>query len=156
MLEHVEDVFGPVEVISTCRPGATIAGSGRPSRHASGNAVDFEAGSRKAAILKWLVANNHTGGTMTYSDMSHIHIDFGPHFVALAAPSGGGGTRVASRATRGGRYGEGYSRAYDRAYDGGSRGYAREAYNSTRGSSYSYGRGDSGAQYRSGYATIYR
>jgi hypothetical protein len=156
LLEKVEDVFGPVEVISTCRPGATIAGSGRPSRHASGNAVDFEAGSRKAAIIKWLVANNHTGGTMTYSDMSHIHIDFGPYFVALAAPSGGGGTRVASRATRGVRYGEGYSRAYDRAYDGGSRGYAREAYNSTRGNSYGYGRADSGSQYRSGYATIYR
>ena len=83
-------------------------------------------------------------------------IDFGPHFVALAAPSGGGGTRVASRATRGVRYGEGYSRAYDRAYDGGSRGYAREAYNSARGGSYSYDRADSGSQYRSGYATIYR
>jgi Peptidase M15 len=156
LLEKVEDVFGPVEVISTCRPGATIAGSGRPSRHASGNAVDFEAGSRKAAIIKWLVANNHVGGTMTYSDMSHIHIDFGPHFVALAAPSSGGGTRVASRATRGVRYGEGYSGAYDRAFDGGWRGYAREAYNSMRGNSYGYGRADSGSQYRSGYATIYR
>jgi hypothetical protein len=28
------------------------------------------------------------GGTMTYSDMSHIHIDVGQHFVALGAYSG--------------------------------------------------------------------
>src|SRR4029077_15532297 len=38
LLEHVEDVFGPVEVISTCRPGATTAGSGRPRRAPAGNA----------------------------------------------------------------------------------------------------------------------
>ena len=71
-------------MVSTCRPGATIAGSGRPSRHASGNAVDFDAGSRKSAIVEWLIANHHDGGTMTYADMSHIHIDIGPHFVSIA------------------------------------------------------------------------
>jgi len=147
LLEKVEDLFGPVEVISTCRPGATIAGTGRPSRHASGNAVDFEAGSKKAQILKWLVANNATGGTMTYSDMSHIHIDYGPHFVALAAPSGGGGTRTASRGSyRGDRYADGYSRAYD----GGSRRYAMSDY------SYAASRSYGGSEYRNGYATIYR
>ena len=152
VLEKVEDVFGPVSAISTCRPGATIAGTGRPSRHASGNAVDFEAGGRKAAIVEWLVANHHSGGTMTYSDMSHIHIDVGPHFVALAAPSGGGGTRTASRSTRSARYAEGYSRTYD----GGSRGYVREASAGMRGYSYGYGRAEGGSQYRNGYATIYR
>ena len=92
MLDQVEARFGPVKVISTCRPGARIAGSGRISRHASGNAVDFEAGNRKGAIINWLVANHKTGGTMTYPDMSHIHIDIGQHFVSLA-----GGRKYASR-----------------------------------------------------------
>jgi hypothetical protein len=27
---------------------------------------------------------------MTYSDMNHIHVDIGHHFVALGAASGGG------------------------------------------------------------------
>ena len=168
LLEKVEHMFGVVEVISTCRPGATIAGTGRPSRHASGNAVDFEAAGRKAAILKWLVANNHTGGTMTYSDMSHIHIDYGPHFVSLA-PTRGGGTQVASRAvTRGAsaasaysrssydggsrRYAEGYSR-YD---DGGSRAYVRESAGYSYGYERSYSGSYGGLEYRNGYATIYR
>ena len=85
LLERIEEKFGPVKLVSTCRPGATIAGSGRPSRHASGNAVDFDAGSRKAEIIEWLVANHHDGGTMTYTDMDHIHVDIGPHFVSIAA-----------------------------------------------------------------------
>ena len=84
LLERVEERFGPVKLVSTCRPGATIAGSGRPSRHASGNAVDFDAGSRKSEIIEWLIANHHDGGTMTYSGMDHIHIDIGPHFVSIA------------------------------------------------------------------------
>ena len=44
LLERIEQKFGPVKVMSTCRAGAIIAGTGHPSRHASGNAVDFEAG----------------------------------------------------------------------------------------------------------------
>jgi uncharacterized protein YcbK (DUF882 family) len=73
-----------VQLISTCRPGATIAGSGRPSRHATGNAVDFNAGSRKREIVEWLIDNHRDGGTMTYPDMDHIHVDIGPHFVSIA------------------------------------------------------------------------
>jgi hypothetical protein len=84
LLEHIEAKFGPVRLISTCRPGALIAGTGRPSRHASGNAVDFEAGARKGEIVDWLIANHHEGGTMTYADMNHIHVDIGPHFVSIA------------------------------------------------------------------------
>jgi hypothetical protein len=154
VLEKVEDVFGPVSAISTCRPGARIAGSGRISRHASGNAVDFEAGSKKAEIVKWLVANHHSGGTMTYSGMSHIHIDVGQHFVALA----GGGTRTASRSSRGARYAEGSEgyEGYSRYDDGGSRRYAREAPVEMRGYSYRYGGTEAGSQFASGYATIYR
>jgi hypothetical protein len=84
LLERIETRFGPVRLVSTCRPGALIAGTGRPSRHASGNAVDFEAGARKAEIVEWLIANHHEGGTMTYAEMSHIHVDIGPPFVSIA------------------------------------------------------------------------
>jgi hypothetical protein len=84
LLERIEEKFGPVKLLSTCRPGATIAGSGRQSRHASGNAVDFDADSRKRDIVDWLIANHQNGGTMTYSGMAHIHIDIGPHFVSIA------------------------------------------------------------------------
>ena len=84
LLERIEEKFGPVKAVSTCRPGATIAGTGRPSQHASGNAVDFNAGARKAEIVEWLIANHHDGGTMTYAGMDHIHVDIGPHFVSIA------------------------------------------------------------------------
>ena len=84
LLDRIEQKFGPVKVMSTCRPGAIIAGTGHPSRHASGNAVDFDAGSRRAAILEWLIANHRRGGIMTYAGMDHIHVDIGPHFVSLA------------------------------------------------------------------------
>lgn len=86
LLNRIESHFGSVQIISTCRPGARIAGSGRPSRHASGNAVDFNAPrGKKGAIVKWLIANHHSGGTMTYRGMSHIHVDIGYHFVSLAS-----------------------------------------------------------------------
>jgi hypothetical protein len=84
LLSRIEQQFGPMTIVSTCRPGARIAGSGRPSRHASGNAVDFDAGSRKGAVIRWLIANHHQGGTMTYPNMNHIHVDIGPRFVSLA------------------------------------------------------------------------
>jgi len=84
LLERIEQKFGPVKLASTCRPGATIAGTGRPSKHASGNAIDFDAGSRKEQIVEWLIANHRDGGTMTYPDMDHIHVDIGPHFVSIA------------------------------------------------------------------------
>jgi hypothetical protein len=84
LLDRIEQEFGTVKAISTCRPGAVIAGTWHPSRHASGNAVDFLAGSRKAAIVEWLIANHHGGGTMTYAGMDHIHVDVGPHFVSIA------------------------------------------------------------------------
>lgn len=84
LLSRIESHFGRVRVISTCRPGARIAGTNRISRHASGNAVDFDAGGRKPQIVSWLIAHHKSGGTMTYPDMSHIHVDIGPHFVSIA------------------------------------------------------------------------
>jgi hypothetical protein len=93
LLARIEQNFGAMQIISTCRPGARIRGTGRISRHASGNAIDFNAGGRKGAVIQWLIANHRSGGTMTYSGMSHIHVDIGQHFVSLA----GQRTRVASR-----------------------------------------------------------
>jgi hypothetical protein len=95
LLGRIESQFGAVQIVSTCRPGARIAGTGRISRHASGNAIDFNAGPRKAAIVRWLIANHRSGGTMTYSGMTHIHVDIGPRFVSLN--SGGRARRYASR-----------------------------------------------------------
>lgn len=86
LLNRIESNFGRVHVISTCRPGAVIRGSGKPSKHRYGLAVDFKAPSgKKAAIVRWLIKNHQSGGTMTYSGMSHIHVDIGPKFVSLGA-----------------------------------------------------------------------
>ena len=88
LLGRIEAQFGPVEIVSTCRPGARIATSGKISKHASGQAIDFRAPGRKRQVVQWLIANHHSGGTMTYSDMDHIHVDVGYRFVALSRPSG--------------------------------------------------------------------
>jgi hypothetical protein len=85
LLGRIEAKFGRMQLVSTCRSGAVIGGTGRPSRHRDGNAIDFKAGARKQAVVDWLVANHAQGGTMTYRDMDHIHIDIGPHFVALGS-----------------------------------------------------------------------
>ena len=85
VLARVEAQFGTVNIVSTCRPGARIAGTGKISKHASGQAVDFTApGGKKAEVVRWLIANHKSGGTMTYPMMNHIHIDVGYRFVSLA------------------------------------------------------------------------
>ncbi|MDX2155520.1 MAG: D-Ala-D-Ala carboxypeptidase family metallohydrolase [Hyphomicrobiaceae bacterium] len=83
LLDTIEGRFGQMKVVSTCRPGAKIAGTSRVSRHASGNAIDFDAGNRKSEVVAWLIANHGDGGTMTYRDMDHIHVDIGRHFVSI-------------------------------------------------------------------------
>lgn len=88
LLNSIESHFGRVEIISTCRPGARIATTGRPSKHGSGQAIDFRAPGKKKQVVQWLINNHGDGGTMTYSDMDHIHVDVGAHFVALNRPSG--------------------------------------------------------------------
>jgi uncharacterized protein YcbK (DUF882 family) len=88
LLDRIEAQFGPMQLISTCRPDARIAGSGRISKHASGEAIDFNAGRLKSEVVRWLIANHKSGGTMTYAGMSHVHVDVGQHFVSLN--SGGG------------------------------------------------------------------
>ena len=88
LLGRIRNHFGNVEIVSTCRPGAVIAGTRTPSKHASGQAIDFRVPGKKAEVVRWLIANHHSGGVMTYSDMNHIHVDVGPRFVALNRPSG--------------------------------------------------------------------
>jgi uncharacterized protein YcbK (DUF882 family) len=88
LLGRIRAQFGNVEIVSTCRPGARIAGTGIPSKHASGQAIDFRVPGRKAEVVGWLIANDRSGGIMTYSDMDHIHVDVGARFVALNRPSG--------------------------------------------------------------------
>jgi uncharacterized protein YcbK (DUF882 family) len=88
LLKRIENRFGSVQIISTCRPGARIATTGRPSKHASGQAIDFRVPGKKKQVVNWLTGNHGNGGTMTYSDMDHIDVDVGYHFVALNRPSG--------------------------------------------------------------------
>lgn len=77
-LNEIEDRFGPVQVISTHRPGAKIAGSGKRSKHADCQAVDFNPPRGKYAAVAAYLKANHAGGVGTYGcGMSHIHIDVG-------------------------------------------------------------------------------
>jgi hypothetical protein len=77
-LADVQRRFGPVTVVSTLRRGARIAG-GRPSMHASCQAVDFRPArgtySQAAAYLR----RTWHGGMGTYSS-GHIHIDTGDNY----------------------------------------------------------------------------
>ena len=76
VLSRLEARFGAVKVISTCRPGAVIAGSGRPSQHRYGKAVDFIPRSgQRGAMLAWLRANS--GGAVITYPSGHIHFDTG-------------------------------------------------------------------------------
>jgi uncharacterized protein YcbK (DUF882 family) len=77
VLAQREGRFGPVNVISTCRPGAVIAGTGRPSMHRYGRAVDFRPTSpgQRAAMLAWLRGN--AGGSVITYRSGHIHFDTG-------------------------------------------------------------------------------
>jgi peptidase M15-like protein len=77
-LEDLENHFGAVQVISTHRPGAKVAGTGHRSLHADCRAVDFNPPRGKyQEVVAWL-KQNHKGGIGTYScGMHHIHIDNG-------------------------------------------------------------------------------
>lgn len=78
-LNQIRKSFGPIKVISAHRPGARIAGSGKPSYHSSCRAADFHPPAGKyRQVVSWL-QRNHNGGIGTYScGMNHVHIDNGP------------------------------------------------------------------------------
>ena len=93
-LSQIRSNFGPIKVVSTHRPGATIAGSGKPSYHRWCRAVDFNPPPGKyGAVVAWLHAN-HSGGVGTYSS-GHIHIDNGP--TVRFSHGWSGGSKTASR-----------------------------------------------------------
>jgi uncharacterized protein YcbK (DUF882 family) len=77
VLAQLEGHFGAVKVISTCRPGAVIAGSGRPSQHRYGKAVDFvPPPGQRAAMISWL--RQHANGMVITYRSGHVHFDTGP------------------------------------------------------------------------------
>lgn len=85
ILDQIQATFGPLRIVSTCRPGATIRGTNHPSYHRYGKAVDFIAPrGMKQAVVRWLI-NLHRGGVMTYHNFNHIHFDTGSFFVKLGA-----------------------------------------------------------------------
>lgn len=70
--------FGKVQIISTYRKGARIAGTGRRSKHASCKAVDFHLRGNKAAAIRWLKKRRLE--VITYGcGMHHIHIATGSY-----------------------------------------------------------------------------
>lgn len=97
ILERAEARFGVTfTLVSTCRPGAFIAGTNHLSEHARGRAVDLlvPRGVSKAAVVKWLYANA-PGVTMVYRNMPHVHFDTGPYHTLAC---GGCGQRRAGHA----------------------------------------------------------
>jgi hypothetical protein len=105
-LNQIREKFGPVKIVSTHRPGARIAGSGKRSYHASCRAVDFHPPKGKySEVVAWLKAN-HAGGVGTYScGMHHIHIDNGPrvrfhHCVNAQGTPIGKGRSYASKSSK--------------------------------------------------------
>lgn len=152
-LNQIESQFGPVQVISTFRRGARIAGSGRMSYHASCRAVDFNPPPGKyQAVVNWLKAN-HSGGVGTYScGMNHIHIDNGAK-VRFHKCQGGGRYVSKSRGSKRYAYKSGGSKRYaskksggryaskarsGKRYASGKRGYRYASYKSRSGKYSSY------------------
>jgi uncharacterized protein YcbK (DUF882 family) len=75
---HKLKKFGRVQVISTYRKGARIAGTRKISKHASCRAVDFHLKGNKRAAIKWL--RKQRLEVITYGcGMHHIHIATGSY-----------------------------------------------------------------------------
>lgn len=81
VLSDVAAKFGPVQVISTHRPGAVVAGTRRASLHRACRAVDFRpARGTRRAVIAYLRADPRVQGLGIYRS-GHIHIDNGPYRV---------------------------------------------------------------------------
>lgn len=86
ILAALEARVGRVSIISTCRPGAVIAGTRRPSFHRYGMAVDF-ATPRKAEAVAFL--RSQPVLVMTYRNMGHVHFNVGQKGAVFAADAHG-------------------------------------------------------------------
>jgi hypothetical protein len=99
VLAQFEAQFGTVKVVSTCRPGAVIAGSGKPSQHRYGKAVDFvPPAEKRASMIAWL-RQNAGGAVITYRS-GHVHFDTGPWRVYSCGDCGPRSARRASALAR--------------------------------------------------------
>lgn len=82
-------------VISAHRPGARIAGTGRPSLHASGRAADFVVRDYSCA---YAILRSFPGGvSMDASRVSHIHVSYAPNGQEWGARFNHGGRAYAKR-----------------------------------------------------------
>lgn len=91
VLDRAEAHFGVTfQLVSTCRPGAVIAGTNHVSEHAHGRAVDLMVprSVSKQAVVRWLYANAK-GVTMVYRGMAHVHFDTGPYHKLACGGCGG-------------------------------------------------------------------
>jgi len=99
VLRNMEHLFGKMIIVSTCRPGARIAGTRHMSKHAYGMAVDFKVprGVDRRAVIRYLV-NYDNVFVMTYRDMGHVHFNTGQNGSKFGAWSGR--TRLSARHRR--------------------------------------------------------
>jgi len=75
-LRSVEAKFGKIRIISSCRPGATVRKTGRPSMHRYCRAIDFKPRRGKYRQVARYLKTTWGGGVGTYSGrFNHIHID---------------------------------------------------------------------------------
>lgn len=80
-LRQIEKKFGRIYILSSCRKGATVKKTGRPSMHRYCRAVDFKPSRNYWKVARYLKAT-WKGGVGTYSTerggkniTKHIHID---------------------------------------------------------------------------------
>jgi uncharacterized protein YcbK (DUF882 family) len=79
ILDNVRSLFGQINILSTHRPGAKIAGTNKASYHSSCRAVDFVPPKNKYKEVAAYLKSNWKGGVGTYSGrFRHIHVDTGP------------------------------------------------------------------------------
>ena len=75
-LRVVESKFGKIRISSSCRPGATVRKTGRPSMHRYCRAGDFNPPRGKYRQVARYLKTTWGGGVGTYSGrFNHIHID---------------------------------------------------------------------------------
>jgi Peptidase M15 len=95
-LAEVQRKFGPVEVVSTHRPGARIAGTGHRSLHANCQAVDFRPARGTYGAVASYLRGSWQGGVGTYSS-GHIHIDTGANYQWHSGGAARGSVRTGRR-----------------------------------------------------------
>ena len=75
-LVRVQEKCAGFKVVSACRPGARVAGSGRPSLHASCQAADYQV--RKPACALQLAKGWPGGHSVDYRAVNHFHASWSP------------------------------------------------------------------------------